>query len=272
MLASDLQYIHELIRDRSGIALDMHESLIHQRLLSLCRRHQVPSVDRLLQLLRTHAPADLFECFIEAFTNHETSFFRDTYPFELLASSVLPALLARTQDRRLHIWSCGCASGQEAYSIAMLLMEYLPVYEQARFRILASDICASMVEAARSGIYSAYQIKRGLTPRTRDEYFHAYGNRWRIDHRLARMIDFRVINALDPPDTLPKMDIVFLRNVLIYFSEEHRRRVLTDIHRILRPGGYLFLGASETGIDASSEFIRIFDGKTVCFKATHTPS
>ncbi len=275
MRSRDIQYIDKLVRERSGIALDMEEYLVYQRLQSLCRAHAVATVDCLVEHLRSHPSAELHDRLIEAFTNHETSFFRDTHPFEALASTVLPVLFARASGRPVYIWSSGCASGQEAYSIGILVLEHNPPCRRhPSVNILASDISARMVEQARSGMYSAYQIGRGIDLRIRDKYFHAHGDCWRISNRLAELIDFRVINVLERPGTLPPMDIVFLRNVLIYFSEAHRRRVLTDIHRVLRPGGYLFLGAPETNIGASNEFTKILHGNAVYFqaRATNTPS
>ncbi len=266
MRRHDIHYICDLIRSCAGIELDAKEYLMEQRLQPLCYREKLDTIEQLVAVMRSQTDGDLLDRVVDAFTNNETSFFRDVRPFEVLSSSVLPEIFERVYGGRVNIWSAGCSAGQEAYSIAMSLKERFTSAQRRRVRILASDISATMIALAKNGVYSDYQISRGLAPEFKDKYFGNDGGLWRVNRTLASMIDFRKINFLALPPDLPRMDVVFLRNVLIYFSEETRMRVLTQIHEILRPGGYLFLGVPETNVKAMGKFERIIENKTMYFR------
>ncbi len=267
MRPADFRYLCEFVESRSGIELETKEYLVRQRLRPICRLQGLDTIEQLVQRLQTQAHDELNDQVIEVLTTNETSFFRDNHPFEVLTSRVLPDLLPATGKRTVNIWCSGCATGQEAYSVALSIAEHFPSAVSSNIRIVASDISASMIDQARQGVYTDFQMGRGITPDIRERYFHRHGKGWRINRNIASMIDFRIINIIDALPQLPQMDILLLRNVLIYFSTQVRKRVLNEIHAALRPGGYLFLGVAETNVHMPGRFERIIEGKTLYFRA-----
>ncbi|MDH3692730.1 MAG: protein-glutamate O-methyltransferase CheR, partial [Gammaproteobacteria bacterium] len=264
----DFDYISKLVQTRSGIVLKSKEYLVEQRLQPICRSEGLTSVAQLVFRMRDPRSTELQTRVVEAIATNETSFFRDVYPFEVLTSTILPELFARRSGNdRVNIWSAACACGQEAYSIAMLLRDHFPGAARHSVRLIASDISSRMIRQAREGVYCQYEIERGLPSLICDKHFRRDGESWRIVPKLAAMVDFRLINLLDPQTSLPQMDVIFLRNVLIYFSDADRRRVLLNIHRLLRPGGYLFLGMSENNLSGQDKFQTVLSDKCSYFRA-----
>jgi chemotaxis protein methyltransferase CheR len=200
--------------------------------------------------------------------NGETSFFRDLYPFEAMRETLLPEIIAKRETgRTLSIWSAAVASGQEAYSIAMLLLESFPQLAGWRVRLIASDISETMLARARAGVFSQIEVNRGLPARLMLKYFDRVGTEWSIHPQVKQMVEFQKINLAAPWPALPPVDFIFMRNVLLYFSLETRKAILTRVGRTLRSDGYLFLGGGETTLisDRSYESIRV--GKAVCYRA-----
>ncbi|MBE9039450.1 protein-glutamate O-methyltransferase CheR, partial [Oscillatoriales cyanobacterium LEGE 11467] len=185
----------------------------------------------------------------------ETSFFRDADFFDALKSSVFPELLQhRRIDRQLNIWSAACTSGQEPYSLAMELQAYFPLLTKWELELVASDMSLEMLTKARRGFYSQEEVERRLPPELLTRYFHQQGDRWQIAPSIRSMVQFRTINLLAPWPPLPPMDLVVMRNVLIYFDKPTRRNILTRVRQILKPDGYLFLGVTETPFGADRAF------------------
>ncbi len=267
MRAAEFRYLCEYVESRSGISLGTKEYLVEQRLRAVCRSQGLESIEDLAHRLQTQAQDALGDRVIEVLTTNETSFFRDTHPFEVLASRVLPELMCAARGQPLNIWCAGCAGGQEAYSVAMLVAEQSSKAGPARVRIHASDISPAVIEQARLGLYSNFQLSRGITADRRERHFHGYGKGWRINPEIAAMVEFHVINLIEPLPPLPQMDILLLRNVLIYFSAPIRAQVLEEMYRALRPGGFLFLGVAETNIRMPDRFEKIVDDKTLYFRA-----
>jgi chemotaxis protein methyltransferase CheR len=207
-------------------------------------------LDRLVSRLRGSPEGSLHEQVVEAMTTNETSWFRDHHPYEALASVLLPDLLhRRAAARPLTIWSAASSSGQEAYSIAMVLHDRLANDPSWNPRVLATDLSERMVRRTRAGRYSQLEINRGLPASRLVRHFTRVGAEWQVNEPLRRMVDARQLNLAAPFPPLPPVDVTFLRNVLIYFDIDTRRQMLQRIRQVLRPGGYLVLGGAETTLD-----------------------
>jgi len=257
---ADFEFIRQLVREETGIVLGAEKSyLAETRLNQLAGQEGYASAAVLVKALRNgQRRADICNKAVEALTIAETLFFRDVFPFEALKKLVLPDLLTqRAAERRLNIWSAACATGQEPYSVAMLLKEEAHRLGSWTVSILASDISTSSLEQAKRGCYSQIAVNRGLPAAMLIKYFTQEGSTWTIKEEIRRMIEFRRINLVDALPILPIMDIILLRNVLIYFDFETRRAILAKIRKQLRPNGYLFLGASETMLQLDESYERV---------------
>lgn len=257
MPPADLALVSALVHARAGIVLGSDKAyLIESRLGSVAGRLGFDSPARLVAALRTCPGEPLLRAVTEALTTNETSFFRDGRPFDQLTGLVLPKLVeARTGERRLRIWSAAASSGQEAYSIAMCLDELAPRLSGWRCSILGTDIAEAAISRAREGRYSAFEVQRGLTAARLARHFTRAGDDWKINERLARMVEFRCLNLLEGGRQFGRFDVVFLRNVLIYFDLQTRRRVLDEVRAVLADDGYLFLGGTETVLGVSNDFV-----------------
>jgi len=262
-------YLQRLMLDETGTILEPgKEYLVDARLHALALREGCASASALLEALQTEEiPGLLHRRVVEAMLNGETSFFRDHYPFEAMQTSILPELMARrAATKTLHVWSAATASGQEAYSLAMLLLESAEAFRDWRVRILATDVSESMLERARAGVYRQIEVNRGLPAACLVKYFERSGQEWKVKERVRAMVEFDHLNLARPWPALPQLDVIFLRNVLLYFSSQARRTILEGVTRQLRADGYLFLGGGETvlALDRSYESLRV--GKAVCFR------
>ena len=276
-LTTNFDFVRTLVRNRSGIVLGAEKDyLIQARLSTLSRKEGFDSIHELLD--QTQALLDpldangqnvLREKVVEAMTTNETSFFRDQHPFECLRTHLLPELLQRrAAERSLKIWSAACSTGQEPYSVAMVLEEAFPELRDWHVQLIASDLSAGCLDQARQGRYSQMEVGRGLPAPRLAKFFSRRGLDWVIHEDLRRMIDFRQLNLLnhDLELALPPMDIVFLRNVLIYFDKETSQQILGCIRRVLRPDGYLFLGGAETTLFLDDAFERVPLNQAGCYR------
>ncbi len=253
----DYEYLRQLVFGLSQNVLDpSRDYLFETRLTKLLRNQGMTRLEQLVQHLRLKKNPTLERAIAEAMTINETSFFRDGRPFELLRTELLPKLAeTRRPARTLRIWSAACSSGQEAYSLAMLIHEHFPLLASWNLRIEGTDICAEVVQRAQAGLYHRIEINRGLPARFIVRYFDHVGEDWVVKPEIKRICNFRQANLALPQ--LPfnraddKFDIIFLRNVMLYFSQETRKVLLANIHRILVPDGILFLGSSEQPADPS---------------------
>lgn len=264
----EFDYIAKLVRERSAIVLEAgKEYLVESRLLPVARTVGCASLPQLIARLRAQSFNGLHQKVVEAMTTNETSFFRDLHPFEALKKLVLPELIAkREKERKLHLWCAASSSGQEPYTIAMLLREHFPLLGSWTLRFVASDLSVEMIERSRNGRYSQLEVNRGMPAALLVKYFQRHGVEWQVKEEFRRMIEFRQMNLTDAWGGLPEMDLVFMRNVLIYFDVETKKSILGKVRRILRPDGYLFLGAAETTLNLDDGFERVQFEKAGCYR------
>ena len=253
------------LQDASGILLgDNKQYLVKSRLRRILEDNQLGSLGELLDRLKRPGRNNLSEVVIDAMTTNETLWFRDSHPFRILQNILLPDFADRKMAQPLRIWSAACSTGQEPYSTAIVIEEYRRL-RPGRLRdvkIVATDISKTVLDAARRGEYETIAIGRGLSPERQQQFFTAAINgRWQIKPQIKAMVEYREINLLERY-LLGKFDIAMCRNVLIYFSAEHKRDILTRIHASLNPGGYLILGASEslTGLTDLYEMVQCSPG------------
>ncbi|WP_296044842.1 protein-glutamate O-methyltransferase CheR [uncultured Alteromonas sp.] len=249
----------QFLEQQCGIVLgDNKQYLVRSRLGGLLHERQLTSIDELLRQSISGRDRGLLQQVIDAMTTNETLWFRDSYPFELLIRQILPELA--TRQRRIRIWSAACSSGQEPYSIAMSILEYQrnnPGAGSISAEILATDLSSNMLRKCEEGVYDELSLARGLSADRRQRYFqqHASGM-LQVKPEVRRMVSFRSLNLLHSYSSLGKFDIVFCRNVLIYFSTELKQKILQQIAAQLSPSGILFLGASES-VAAAAECYRM---------------
>jgi len=258
--------VRKIVRDRTAIVLDDDKSyLAETRLRTVAQDEGFQSISELVQRLGKNPSLD--QRVIEAMATNETYFFRDLQPFEALRKELLPQLVARRGVmRRINIWSAACASGQEPYSIALLLHEHHCLPDGWSVDLLATDFSEVMLERARQGRYNQVEVNRGLPAALLLKHFERHGLEWRIKDEIRRAVRFARINLIGNWPPLPPLDIIFLRNVLIYFDVPTRKIILGKIRRVLRPDGYLFLGGAETTINIDDAFERVPLDRASCFR------
>jgi chemotaxis protein methyltransferase CheR len=267
--AGDFDYIADLLRRRTAIVLEPgKEYLVESRLLPVARQAGAGSVSDLVALLQRAEDDALHGAVVDAMTTNETSWFRDRHPFDAFAASVLPDLLARrATERRLAIWSAGCSTGQEPYSIAMTLSEQLAGRAGWQVEVLATDVAQDVLARAAAGRYGQLEVNRGLPAARLVKHFDREGMEWVVRPHVRRYVRFASVNLAEPlPAWLPRFDVVFLRNVLIYFDTATKRDVLRRIRSVLRPDGYLFLGGAETALNLDDAFEPTQLDRATCYR------
>ncbi len=254
--ASYLKF-REFLEKQCGIVLGENKQyLVRSRLASLLYKHKYESADELIDVVVRGFDRALLQSVIDAMTTNETLWFRDNYPFDLLVNNLLPSLSSKNQ--RIRIWSAACSSGQEPYSIAMSVLEYQrqrPGALRAGVEIVATDLSSEMLQKCELGLYDELSLARGLSPQRRQTFFQQGDNgMMQVKPEVRRMVTFKSLNLLTSYTALGRFDIVFCRNVLIYFSADVKQRILQQIAGQLQPEGILFLGASESISAASSTY------------------
>jgi chemotaxis protein methyltransferase CheR len=264
---ASFEYVRTLTYERSAIVLEASKHyLVEARLTPLARDAGVSINDFVHGLTRTPFGA-LHLKVVEAMTTNETSFFRDSSPFEALRTLALPRLIERrAQTRTLQIWSGAASTGQEAYSIAMIIREHFPALANWTLHILGTDLSEEVLAKARAAQYGQVEINRGVPAPLLVKYFERHGLRWTVVEPIRRMVEFRHMNLVAPWPALPRMDIVFLRNVLIYFDAETKKTILRKVRSLLQPDGYLFLGGAETTINLDDALERVPNEKAVTYR------
>lgn len=257
----DFQHLADLLRSRSGFVLGPEKGyLLESRLTPVARRRGLDTLTQLVQLLRSKPDELLIHEIVEAMTINESFFFRDTMPFDILSKFVLPKLrLSRASAKRLRIWSAACSTGQEPYSIAMILDQQRALWSDWNIEILATDLSSQAVARAQAGIYSQFEVQRGLPIKNLMAYFEKVGDQWQISPQIRSMVKFRTFNLLHPLSQFGTFDVVFCRNVLIYFDAPTKTKVLEAIRRQMAPDGCLFLGAAETVLGLTRAFKPVKD-------------
>lgn len=244
-----------LLEARTGQQLTMSRRWrIETALAALLRERGIPTLDELITILVMGREPSLATQVVEALLNNETYFFRDRTPFDLLAKAILPKLIQRRQSKRLRIWSAGCSTGQEAYSLAMLFAEDPLRWAGWTIDILGTDVSESAVRRAREGVYSQFEVQRGLGINQMIRWFEECEGGWRAVEPLRRMVRFQVQNLLEPAPHPGQFDIVLCRNVLLYLNVERRGQIFDRIGGAMEPDGWLMLGAGETVIGQTRRF------------------
>lgn len=266
--SNDFDYIRKLIREYSAITLDADKKYLAEiHLPPLFQLAGVDSISDLVAQLRSQPFNELHVQAIEALVTNETFFFRDFYPFEVLKNVLLPEFLkVRSLEQTLNIWCAACSTGQEPYSIAMLIKEHFPLLANSTWRLIASDFSAKVLARAREGRYNQHEVNRGLPETLRQKYFHNQGNEWFLKEDIRQMVEFRHLNLIESWSSLPAMDIIFMRNVLIYFDVETKKAILGKVRKLLKPDGYLFLGGGETTFNLDDSFEKVQFNQAVCYR------
>jgi chemotaxis protein methyltransferase CheR len=252
-MSTDYAYLREVVFQHSQNVLEpSHDHLFQSRLAGLLRRYGMSRLDELIRLMRFAKNPELERSVAESMTINETSFFRESRSFDLLRTEVIPKLVeSRRATRRLRLWSAASSTGQEAYSLAILIREHFPQLSRWSLRIEGTDICTDAVQRARQGRYHRIEMNRGLPARVLVRYFDHGGEDWIVKPEIAQLCNFRQANLCAPLPFQERFDVIFLRNVMLYFSIETRRTLLTTIHRLIAPDGYLLLGSAEQPPDRS---------------------
>ena len=247
----------QLVRDRSGLVLARDkEYLLETRLGPVARKHNYLTIEELASAVRASGRPVVIRDIVEAMTTNESFFFRDMGAFKILRETLLPRLIAsRAASRELRIWSAACSSGQEPYSIAIILDEMKDRLAGWRIDLLATDLSTEMIARSRAGLYSHFEVQRGLPVQYLMKYFEKQGDGWVIAPALRKAVDFRPFNLLDEPAGFGTFDIVLCRNVLIYFDVPDKTKILDRIARHLAPDGALFLGGAETALGITNTLV-----------------
>lgn len=253
---AEFNFVADLLRQRSGLALTPDKGyLVETRLAPIAKAHAIADLHALVALLQRDPRAPLVAEIVEAMTTNESLFFRDTKPFDHLKSLILPQLWAAGK-RSIRIWSAACSTGQEPYSIAMVLAEEAAKYPGLEVEIYATDIAEKVLERGRAGVYTQFEVQRGLPIALLMKYFtQREGNQWAIQEALKARVKFAPANLLTSFAALGKFDIIFCRNVLIYFDEKTKGEVLDRMAGTLNAPGYLFLGGSESTYGLTQRFV-----------------
>jgi chemotaxis protein methyltransferase CheR len=239
---------------------------VENRLASVAKQEGCASVTDLVARLRGGSP-QLRQQVIEAMVTNETSFFRDVHPFEALRSQLFPALIRSNGTRPLSVWSAAASTGQEAFSLAMLFREHFP---GAPVTILATDLSSKVLDRARTGRFSQLEVNRGLPAHMLARHFNRRGLEWELHDDIRRMVSFRQVNLARPVTGVGRMDVIMLRNLLIYFDTAAKKAVLTQMSKILRPDGYLFLGSAENTNGLAVSYERVQVGPSACYRVANS--
>ncbi|HEY3756176.1 MAG TPA: protein-glutamate O-methyltransferase CheR [Opitutaceae bacterium] len=260
-------FIRQFAEREAGIIIDPgKEYLVESRLATVASRRGLPSPNAVIDHLRfsPDRQGTLTNEVVDALTTNETLFFRDTAPFDALRDQLIPEFRAANPGRLMRLWSAACSSGQEPYSLAMLVADSFP---DQKVQIFATDICSSILERARRGIYQRMEINRGLPAKLLVKHFRQVPEGWQIAESLRQRVEFSPINLTRPWPTMPPINVLFLRNVMIYFDVETRKRILKQVRNVLAPGGYLSLGGAETTMNLDPTFEAVRFGRATFYRA-----
>ncbi len=269
MTPLDYEYLRKLLRERSGLVLALEKQyLIESRLMPVARRAGCATIANLVRRLREPGSEPLKAEITETMTINESFFFRDKIPFDRFRDTVLPALLtARANTKRFRIWCAAASTGQEPYSLAMILKSMQEKFSGWRIEIIATDISNEVLGKARAGIYSQFEVQRGLPIQMLMQHFEQVGEQWRVSETIRRMVQFRQLNLLADFASLGTFDVVFCRNVLIYFDQATKVNVLERVYRQVAADGFLLMGAAETVVGLTDIFVPLADKRGLYVRA-----
>lgn len=255
---ANFSYISSLLKDKVGISLTQDKAfLVESRLSSVSRYWGFETVDDLVADVRKASDKKIEADILEALATYDSFFFRDLKPFEQVKNHLIPTLTPLRKEEPIRILSAGCSSGQEAYSIAMMLNEEKDIIGDQKFEITAVDFSRFILNKAIEGKYSQFEIQKGLPVEYLLKYFVQDDDKWTVNDTVKELIDFKVHNLVDKLDDLGKFDIVFCRNVIMYFDQMHKKRLMEKLTTLLNPEGFMFLGNAETVLGITTEFIPV---------------
>jgi len=264
--APDFEYVTRLLLDNAAIRINnTQEYLVRSRLEPLAKESGLPDLTALVDQLRKQPFGELHRRVVEAMTTNETSFFRDVHPFETLKNVVIPEILRTKRDRTFRVWSAACSTGQEAYSLAMMMSE-MPMLKEQRIQILATDLARSILDKAEQGVYSTLEIGRGLPARALAAHFDRQGTSFKVKPQLRSMIEWRQLNLAGKWPMMSAFDVIFMRNVLIYFGPSTTESILRNARNVLQPNGALFLGTTENTLGLNTGLESVTHGKTIYYR------
>ncbi len=260
------RFFADMVKSLSGINLAPgKEYLIESRLNELARSSGLHGIDELYRKAKLNLTPRLKEEIVEAMTTNETYFFRDQHPFEALKTGIIPELISMKRNK-MRFWSAACSTGQEPYSIAILLAEHFPGLANGKCEILATDISQKVIKKGREGRFTQVEVNRGLPITLLIKYFKQQGAFWVIDRKLREIVRFKRMNLLDSFAGVGQWDVIFCRYVLIYFDQETKKNIIGKLAGALRPGGYLFLGATETPVGLPPTMKKKTFGRAICWQ------
>lgn len=268
-MASDrYEYVREFLRNEAGIVLDSGKDyLIEARLGPVAKAEGHDSIDAFVRALKAARPGEMHRKLVEALTTHETSFFRDFDPFEVLRHKILPDLIAaRRSTRELRIWYAASSTGQEPYSVSILMREHFPELATWKITQVATDLSRAVLAKAREGRYSQLEVNRGMPAPLLLKYFKKHGLEWQLNDEIRSMVRFDELNLNATWPRMGPFDMVFIRNVMIYFDVPAKQAILRRIHDLLPSDGYLFLGAVESTINLDDRFVRAPYERSGCYR------
>lgn len=262
------EYLREVVKKDSAILIEPgKEYLVEARLSPIMKSLGLNSIDEVVEHMQGRRDTALRSMVVEAMTTNETSFFRDSHPFAALVEHIIPSLMeARAATRSLNIWCAASSTGQEPYSIAMLLLEEFPELMNWEVRIVATDLAEHVLARAREGCYSQLEVNRGLPAPLLVKFFTKQGIRWQLNDDIRSRVEFRKLNLIGDWPAMSLMDVVFIRNVLIYFDVDTKKKILAQVKDQLKPDGYLFMGAAETTLGLNQDFTRGTFDKATCYR------
>ncbi len=257
MKVADFELYKALLYDKSGLVITPDKSyLLDSRLTPIAKKWNYPTLEMMTLQLRAIPDPKLVKDIVEAMTTNETSFFRDTKPFTLFQETVLPHMIqTRAAKKKVRIWCAACSSGQEPYSLSMILKDKEAQLKGWQFEIVATDLSEDILAQARKASYSQFEVQRGLPIQYLMKYFTQVGETWQLKDEIRNMVKFSTFNLLDDMARMGQFDIVFCRNVLIYFDEKNKAQILGRIEKQLDKDGFLFLGGAETVLGITDKFV-----------------
>lgn len=269
LTAPDFDFIRSFVYNRAAIVLEQgKEYLVESRLGPLAQREGFSSLEQLIAAIRSdRSLVSLQTKTVDALTTNETYFFRDQHPFDALQKHILPSLIAhRAQDRQLRIWSAACSTGQEPYTLAMIIREHFPELSSWKIEIIATDLSTAVLERAKAGIYTQLEVSRGLPASYLNKYFRSQGDAWHLKPEITSMVQFRSLNLIGAWGSMPPLDLVFLRNVMIYFDTETKKTILKKLRACMQPHGTLILGSAETTMNLDPTWVASQHGNATLYR------
>lgn len=274
MKPEDFELLSNILKERSGLVLSEDKIyLLESRLTPIARQRGLENLEDLVSQIRMHRKEDMLNEITEAMTTNESFFFRDNTPFDLFKETVLPELLvSRAHSKRIRIWCAAASTGQEPYSLGIILKEMQDKLQGWNFEIVGTDISQQVLDKAKAGIYSQFEVQRGMPIKLLMKYFMQAGEMWQISEEIRKMVSYRPFNLLNSLASMGTFDVIFCRNVLIYFDQETKSQVLDRLRNQIAGDGTLFLGSAETVLGLTDKFKPVSGKRGLYMTSDHKAS